>query len=377
MTERAPPRPRQALLRALACALALLVVPAPAPGQETAADILASSPCAGRGSAPGTTLLYGVLRDAGSGVPLPGGKAILAWPRSYEPDERGDPETRPGRLEVTSDDRGLFWFCEAPARDSLTLHAVALGETGPRRGLRLEEGRLHRQDLEVFLHARTGAVAGQLVDAGTEEPIEAATVRREGAESGALTDSRGRFRLTALPVGVQDLAVRHVAYGEQTVTVEVQAQRTARVEVRIAPSPIALEPIAVTLEQRDRWLEDTGFYQRASRGLGQFVTPEEIDQKHLRNFHQILENVQGLDMRPVCRGSHCFFYVGSSTSAGCVPTFYVDGRKVWRPRIMDLDAVTSAHDVAAVEVYRGISQTPAEFYGQCGSVVIWTKRASR
>lgn len=389
MAERAPSRRPPALLRALArCALPLPLLAlglAPAAfGQESSGrgsvgDILAASPCAGRGVAPGTTLLYGVLRDAASGVPLPGGTAVLSRTGTA-----GDPEAAGGggegrshRLEVSSDDRGIFWFCEAPTTDSVTLHASALGASGPRSTLRLTEGRLHRQDLEVRLGGGTGSVSGRLLDAGTGAPVDAAVVGLEGAERGTLTDSRGRFRISEVPAGVRGLAVEHVAYGEQTVTVEIQSQRTARVEVRLSPSPIALEPIAVTLEQRDRWLEDAGFYHRASRGLGQFVTPEEIEERHLRSFHQILENVQGLDVRPVCRGSHCFFYVGSTTGAGCVPTFYVDGRKVWRPRVMDLDAITSAHDVAAVEVYRGISQTPAEFYGMCGSVVIWTKRGGR
>ncbi len=65
----------------------------------------------------------------------------------------------------------------------------------------------------------------------------------------------------------------------------------------------------------------------------------------------------------------------TTTRTACTPTFYVDGRKMnLQTREVDLDAIASTQDLAAVEVYRGISQTPPEFYGLCGSIVIWTRR---
>ena len=70
--------------------------------------------------------------------------------------------------------------------------------------------------------------------------------------------------------------------------------------------------------------------------------------------------------------------MAGSTQVGCIPVFYIDGQRISQltnPNgTIDLDMLVFGQDLAAVEVYRGIAQTPAQFYGRCGSVVIWTRR---
>jgi outer membrane receptor for ferrienterochelin and colicin len=144
----------------------------------------------------------------------------------------------------------------------------------------------------------------------------------------------------------------------------------------------------VTVERRPQWLESTGFYDRVAQNLGQHVTPEDLERRSTLRFSEVLRDVPGIDLRPVCT-PHCYHQIrmAGTTQSGCIPTFYMDGRRVnVRPKprgsrreppgLFDLDVIATGSDIAAVEVYRSIAETPPEFYGRCGSIVIWTKRGA-
>jgi len=160
------------------------------------------------------------------------------------------------------------------------------------------------------------------------------------------------------------------------------------VEATLAPEPIALAPIAVRISTRPQWLETTGFYDRKERSLGQFVTPDDIARRSYARFSEVLRDVQGVDMTTVCT-PRCIQRVSmtSTTLPGCIPTFYVDGRRILvrpaptrqrnqPPGLLDLGAIATGSDLEAVEVYRSLAEMPAEFFGRCGSIVIWTKRGA-
>ncbi|MFQ5690290.1 MAG: carboxypeptidase regulatory-like domain-containing protein [Gemmatimonadota bacterium] len=333
-----------------------------------ARDTFPGLPCPTRSITRGA-LLYGVVQDAGTGIPLPGSRVELVASRAR------DDDTLTTHSETTADAAGRYWFCEAPTGYSLTVWAQALNRFSHTASLYLGDADPRRQDLSVVLRHREGGLAGELIDAGTGEPVEAASLSIEKLGLGVLTDSRGRFQLTDVPVGSYSLAIQHVAYGVQTASVEILPDQVIRVEIRLSAAPISVEPLTVMIDVRPQWLVKAGFYERRERGLGQFISPEELEKRQIRHFSQVLENIPGLQLRRLCK-PHCYYVLGMTTSAYCLPTFYLDGRKLWLPVIADLNSITSAHDVAAVEVYRGISQTPASFYGPCGSIVVWTKRAA-
>lgn len=335
--------------------------------QQPPDPLLQSAPCSDVESVDGS-LVFGLLHEADSGIPLPGGRVVMSWAGGGTANQR---------LEAAADVDGSYWFCDAPQGVEVTIRGTALGRSGPLERLRLSSGDRRRLDVGVFLTAPAqGALAGRLVDAGDGSPIEGAAVTLPDMGIDAVTGRDGGFRLADIPAGSHSAEVRHVGYGEQEVSLEAAAHQTTFVEVRVSPVPIALEPMTVLVEVRPQWLEEAGFYERRDRGLGQFITPDDLERQHLKSFSQIIENVHGLRLVRVCT-PHCFYRVATTTSAGpCAPQFYVDGKKVWMPLLTDLNAIASAHDVAAVEVYRGASQIPAQFFGRCGSVVVWTWRVS-
>lgn len=316
------------------------------------------------------TILYGQVYERTSRLVLPGSEIRLAWKQA-----RGVADTVRGQLEAVSDDRGIYRFCEVPSDALLNVWASALGKTGPPATLFVGQGEQLRQDLELRLTAPVrGALVGTLADTQTGETLEAAQVWIENLGVGIVADAGGRFELREVPAGPQELTIRHIGYGEQSVTVEVVPNRTRHIKISLAPKPVELTPITVTVDMRPVWLERVGFYDRKAKSLGQFMGPAWMERRRPYRFSQVFENVHGVRISPVCR-PHCYYLLRSTTQGSSCPfTFYIDGKRLRLGSIVDLDALVPASDVAAVEVYRGISQTPARYYGRCGSVVIWTKR---
>lgn len=313
--------------------------------------------------------------DARSGTPLPGSTVHLAWVTTAGASDSTIHDT------ATRTKDGAYIFCDVPQHTRLVAWAEALGLTSPRVAFFFEGGESAREDLSVQLRRVTGAVSGVLLDDSSGEPIAGATITIVGADVSGLTDSRGRFRLSDVPVGAHQAVVHHIAYGEPHLTFSVSSTMNTHLVVRLAPRAIALEPISIQVTSRRKWLETNGFYQRLDSSLGNFVTPEDIETQPYRNFAQVLRTVPAVNLRQVCT-PHCSVLIrmAGSTQTDCIPTFYMDGRRINQltdpDGTIDLDMLVFGADLAAVEVYRGISETPPQFYGRCGSIVIWTKRGA-
>jgi len=81
----------------------------------------------------------------------------------------------------------------------------------------------------------TGTVAGTVTD-GAGQPLPGATVTVSGTPLATTTDLAGQFRLAPVAAGERSLRVEYLGFDADTVTVQVEAGRTARVEVRLAPA---------------------------------------------------------------------------------------------------------------------------------------------
>lgn len=88
-------------------------------------------------------------------------------------------------------------------------------------------------------------VLGQLVDSTTSAPIVEAVVVLDGTSHSTLTDSRGRFILRNVRPGRYALRVSHLAYGDRSVEVEVEAGQPVNVILRLSGTAITLEPLEV------------------------------------------------------------------------------------------------------------------------------------
>ncbi|MBW3534362.1 MAG: SusC/RagA family TonB-linked outer membrane protein [Gemmatimonadetes bacterium] len=92
----------------------------------------------------------------------------------------------------------------------------------------------------------SGALAGTVREAGALRPLASVQVFLPELNRGALTGRSGAYRLEGLPPGSWTLRVESLGYAAATRTVEIVAGETARVDVELASSAIALDEIVVT-----------------------------------------------------------------------------------------------------------------------------------
>jgi len=364
--------PRRSILGALSVA-SCLVLPGPAASQESCD---ASSPLAS---------IAGSVRDADSGVPLPGARVVVRWADVTR-------ETRSGS-------GGGFVICGVPDDADVELQAFVAtlaGEVvrlGLDRPLDIDAAiSLTRSGGEGSLEvtrgadAMTGRITGRVVDAGSEAPIAGAVVGVRGFS--ALTSESGTFVVDDVPPGVASLTVQHIGYGTLSDTLTLLGHATVDVTVRLATDPVEVEPITVTVEQvRDRRLEVKGFYERQrwgeAAGIGRYFTREDIERRNPRLMTQMIADLPGV--RLDCSGSSlsrtCDVKAVRASGFSCHRmSVFVDGIRAIDgdrpPGHNKLDNFVLPIEVGAVEVYAGAASLPAEFGGSgshCGVVAIWTR----
>lgn len=315
----------------------------------------------------------GTVTAAEGTVPLPGAEVHARW--------KG-PDGSVGERTIETDDSGEYSLCSMEPSARLWLIASAYHREGRPAAITVPDEGIRRQDLHVPIQrGETGTIVGRILDRESQRPVEAATVMIPGLEASALTDGDGRFRVGSVPPGTHQVTFRHVAYGEHSTDVRVPPGRTVDVEIEAVQEAIEVEPITVTVEARDVYLDQQGFYERVHdaevRG-GYFVTPEMLERRNPLRVSHVLEAVPrvkvsrfGVPWLPRSLG------ISASCNRGML--VYLDGTKFPLRGTRDGIDRIPASDVAAMEVYRGPSELPAEFSGsdaRCGVVAIWTKRGA-
>lgn len=255
------------------------------------------------------------------------------------------------------------------------------------------------QDAEP--QARGPIKAVEVRDRGGQ-PIPYAVVSM-GAGATRVADIMGIAELpTPVTADSVQIVVRRIGYrpfGEYAKTIE-----DGRFVVMLDPLPRALNPRTIT-ERRDTPLARRGFYDRMERirtgaNLGRFITPEELDQRHVTQVSAILAGepfivIQRFDRRPILSGR----------GAGCAVTVLLDGMKMTNmlediytregqdeinrlgggqtgtSRFLagrqSVDDLISALSVAGIEIYPTAAGAPIELQraagnSACSIVAIWS-----
>lgn len=235
--------------------------------------------------------------------------------------------------------------------------------------------------------AAAQVVQGRLLEAGTGDPLAAATIqlrqaeRRKRVVAAGVTDGDGRFVLRAPATGT------YVLHAERLGFKAVNSPRfdliagaePLEVELSLGVEAVPLAPLAILSDRPARLnLRLQAYYDRRKEwgkeglGFGYFLEGEE-----LRNATRVsdlvgrvpgvwVQAVGGTRRSVVMRGPYTIQQVDR-----CVPTVFVDGEQAGTGT--DIDDLVSPAEVAAIEVYPGISKPPELEKGQlCGAVVIWT-----
>ena len=217
--------------------------------------------------------------------------------------------------------------------------------------------------------ADSSAVIGQLIDGHTRAPIRRAQVEINGAKPGTTTDSLGAFAFTGLVPGSQLIEARAVGYIPTTWRVTLQARQVLKHTFELEPLAVELPEVVVKGKTPLAERRFADFERRRQKGMGYFITQEQIERSGASSLVDVLVTVRGVQQ--VCLSNDCVAKMVRSPP-GCYPQYFLDGNE----SSAYFARHTPTHDVKGVEIYRGSSETPGEFQGSnsgCGVIAIWTK----
>lgn len=235
-------------------------------------------------------------------------------------------------------------------------------------------------------------VRGILLDATTGGLVPDGTVvisaNRGRWQRAIRADSTGSFEIPDVSPGPYRLRATRIGYRDAVGELVLTADSVVDVEIRMSAAAVVLEPVTV----RSRSTRDVspvlrGFYDRMERGAGRFITREEIEARHPVRITDMLRNLPNLRASPPRMGTSGQGFTQPSNADRCTVVFFVDGMQINQPAMagqratprhdLAIDDYVQPEEVEGIEVYRGESDTPAEFgtrWVQCGTVVIWTRR---
>ncbi len=186
----------------------------------------------------------------------------------------------------------------------------------------------------------TGSIAGQVVDATTDDPLPGVNVVMPEHDRGAATDADGRFTISGVPAGTVQLEARFVGYAPATRTVEVTAGATSRLKISLRPEAVDLTGIEVTALRPD--LQPTGELQSEQIRKAEVADPGAL-LRDLPGIGSVRRGPVGLD--PNVRGL-------AETEVGV----YVDGMRAFPAGPARMDSPMSHIDpstIANIDVVKG------------------------
>jgi hypothetical protein len=201
-------------------------------------------------------------------------------------------------------------------------------------------------------------IRGKVIESLNGRPIVTADLRVFDDERRvlaiALTDTEGRFRIELPDSGTFDLAIRHLAYASILAeNLSVGFNEDVELEVTLDPNAVLVEGVTVIGRTPFEPVRLVEFRERAElnqrMGVGRIYMRDDLDRLNTTSARDLLAGL---------------------TVGSCRPTILLDG--------LPADGVLfglSAEDLEGIEVYRGVTQIPPEFYryGMCGLTMLWTR----
>lgn len=233
-------------------------------------------------------------------------------------------------------------------------------------------------------------VHGQVVEEMTETPIAFASVTILDRELRLLgraeTDREGRFSYVARQQPGVIIGVERIGYQEtRTPFLWFDGYDYFALEVRLDREVVLLAPLEVLARRRAESPLLESFRHRIERGMGWYLTRDEIEARSASRVTDLLADAPGVRLASSGQGFRRVVEMarGSASARGCPVQVYIDGMHLndnnGPPDVqaVAIDDYVSPGSVLGIEIYRGLSTVPAEFlnrYAKCGVVALWTLR---
>ena len=362
---------------------------------------------------PDHRMIFGLVRDFGSGAPTNNATVTAVWQEiAVTGRDEGAMLSASDRGEtVSTDDSGFFAICGVPAGRPVRLTAEKAGETSREASLLFPreigepvsmawdkragapydlvlEAPGPALKLDFTLGARrqeqtvpvSPVLHGVVTDSATGDPVDGVTVILNGSQR-TTTASDGSYRL---PTGLSRDSVHHIEFlrlGYTPGAADLQVNTTDNeILLDVALPPLAVRMAEVVVEGERIMVPQrlVGFYERREVGIGQFLTEKDWEELPTSVVKDVLVRIPGL------RVAHWRVLLSNATFTcrrqGTSARIWVDGVSV-NPEFIQ---VIDIGDVAAIEVYDRIADIPVQYNSSadqpggasssaCGVVLIWTK----
>jgi hypothetical protein len=229
------------------------------------------------------------------------------------------------------------------------------------------------------------ALRGSVRDATNHQTVPAALVSVLSLDNrtlaSATTDANGGFLLKWNSAGAVRLRAERLGYVTSTSSpFGVGAQDTAKGSIYMAVTAIPIE--AIIVEEQAIAMDLTGEFadiaKRRELGLGHFIDRDKVVNSGAMWVSELLHAVPGISLVPdpqIPTAVQAYTKASSTFSGTCPMQVFLNGR-IFKFNGLGVNVVPAA-DIQAVEIYRGLADTPAIFGGdhvRCGVIAIWTTR---
>lgn len=243
--------------------------------------------------------------------------------------------------------------------------------------------------------ASAQTIRGTLMDVENDRPISLGLVMMFSEDGDSVTstisDESGRFSISSPEPGSFILLASALGYRETPAGIfDLGEDGVMTVEYRLPPQPLPIDELVVSLNRPvlEHSLIRNGFVRRLQRGLGEFITPHEIEESPATSTEMLLSGIPGVSVT----SSGILTQLGDRVrirgpdGGWCDPTVFVDGVRVQYDYAsgISLSQLVPLASVEGIEVYRRPSEIPVEYgvtqsgggggLGACGVLVFWTRR---
>lgn len=334
----------------------------------------------------GDVALIGEVRDARTREPVSG---AIVWVRP------AGGEFEPVRAGAS----GVYLVCGLPAALALEVQASAATRLSPLLAVTLPDGGVAVQDLEVSAEvlarareagAGPGArLQGIVRSAETGEPLPGArvTLLELGAEQ--VTGPDGAFFMDGVPLGRYRVVTEYLGMVSDTVSVSLLGDAANLALFTLETRPIEVAELNVEVERTYANPRIQSFYDRVERGLGDFITREDM---WVGDLVTNIRRIPGVRIQECVLGSGlrltgCYnvtitrgYGLGSGRS-GCPPHIYVDDHLIPNGGVLGENPFSWLQSIPrdrieGIEVHRNPATAPGRYRmigDACGIILVWTR----
>jgi hypothetical protein len=360
-------------------------------------------------------VLIGRVRDVDDQSSLAGATVSTEWAEFTL--EAGRPARHRMRAEAQTNANGVYRLCSVPTKVPLEVHTELAGFLAGPTPLLLDTHLISRLDFAISRKdsaARTlslgdssqmptgkpgtASLRGTVVG-GDNRGMRNAEVSVLGTPRSVRTDGFGVFHLDHIPAGTRTIQVKSIGLMPMTLSMDFATSAVRDTTLSIAHQAQALDAVSVKEHSSNSLMADNGFDARRAKGLGAYVTEEDLAKHNYADLTSVLMSVRGLHVEygssgfPVAylRGINDFGPDGKSLRVYCIPNIFIDGApyaidrapmsrnpdpKVPSP-YSELTGEVRPEMIRGIEVYSSSGTIPAQYDRTsstgCGSIVIWLK----